>query len=366
MKTITTIERPIDEIDAWLTSENVYRADREETKELLVKHLRLSQKMHIETNPAYARFANKLGFDPDNLKYETLDQIPMLPSGLFKRVPDMIRSGSDDVVITTSSGTQGSVSQIPRDDMTMRRFFSSVVIGIRDLVNIENSETFVHNLGPLPEESNHLWIAYVMAGVAMLHDTEFYIRDKELNVERFISALREPVANAPVVVVGPPPVVLDMAKHLLATGPLTSSDNRYVVTIGGWKKRIGDMINRKEFQEQVTSAFGLTHPGAIRDAFNMVELNTAIIECEHHRKHCPPWLYISVRDPKTLVSLGSGKSGILAYADPTPISFPGTVLSDDFGYVERDVKCACGVVGDILTIERRINKIENRGCALKI
>ncbi|MDI7174956.1 LuxE/PaaK family acyltransferase [Leptospira santarosai] len=366
MKPTITIERPIYEIDAWLTSENVYRADREETKELLVKHLRLSQKMHIETNPAYAQYANQLGFDPDSLTFETLDQIPMLPSGLFKRVPDMMRSGSDDVVITTSSGTQGSVSKIPRDDITMRRFFSSVVTGIRDLINIENAETFVHNLGPMPEESNHLWISYVMAGVAMLHDTEFYIHDKKLNIERFIAALREPVTSAPVVIVGPPPVVMDMAKHLLATGPLSPSNHRYVVTIGGWKRRIGDMINRQEFQQQVLSAFGLTYPSAVRDAFNMVELNTAILECEHHRKHCPPWLYISVRDPKTLLALESGKSGILAYADPTPVSFPGTVLSDDFGHVERNVKCACGIVGDILTIERRINKIENRGCALKI
>jgi long-chain-fatty-acid---luciferin-component ligase len=90
------------------------------------------------------------------------------------------------------------------------------------------------------------------------------------------------------------------------------------------------------------------------------------MDCEHGRKHCPPWLHASARAPKTLAPLGWGESGILAYLDPTATSYPCFVLSDDFGSVTRGERCPCGRSGDVLTIERRINRIEARGCALKL
>jgi long-chain-fatty-acid---luciferin-component ligase len=91
-----------------------------------------------------------------------------------------------------------------------------------------------------------------------------------------------------------------------------------------------------------------------------------LFECSHKAKHVPPWLYASARDPRTLAEVKSGEPGLLAFADPTPTSYPGFVLSDDFGSVSRRIPCPCGITSDTLTIERRVNKVETRGCALKL
>ena len=70
--------------------------------------------------------------------------------------------------------------------------------------------------------------------------------------------------------------------------------------------------------------------------------------------------------PSTLKELPSGEMGILGFLDPTSTSYPGFILSDDFGKVYENVNCTCGVEGDFVEVIRRINKIESRGCALKM
>lgn len=360
------VERPVDDLDAWLSADRVFFEDPKAAQEQMVHHLHQSLAVHLDTNPAYARFAGARGFRLGNLTLDTIDDIPLVPSGLFKRAAATLRSGHDPVITSTSSGTRGTVSRVPRDNRTVMRFFASVTAGVRDLLGIQHSETFVHNVGPTARESNHLWISYVMAGVSLLHDTDFYIRDGVFEAERLNEALGTGVTGGPEIIVGPPPLLLDAAQLALAHKPLDSAPLRYLVSIGGWKRREGELVSRDDFEEVVRSAFGLRRSDAVRDAFNMVELNTVMMECSHGRKHCPPWVRISARDPKTLAPLDSGVPGVLGYADPTPTSFPGMVLSDDFGSVERQVRCPCGVTGDVLIIERRINRLESRGCAMKM
>ena len=102
----------------------------------------------------------------------------------------------------------------------------------------------------------------------------------------------------------------------------------------------------------------------MRDTFNMVELNTVILECRYHRKHVPPWVHATTRDPRTLSPLPSGVEGVLSYLDPTPVSYPGFVFSDDLGVVFEAVECGCGRLGDVLAISRRIDRVKERVDAL--
>jgi long-chain-fatty-acid---luciferin-component ligase len=80
----------------------------------------------------------------------------------------------------------------------------------------------------------------------------------------------------------------------------------------------------------------------------------------------PPWLRVTARDPGDLRVLGEGESGMLGYVDPLATSYPGFVLSDDLGTVSYGVDCACGRRSDMLRIERRLSRVESRGCALKL
>lgn len=367
-RSIDTDERAVERLDAWLSADEVFRTPPEVADQLRFELLLEAVEHHLGENPTYAGYAKVRGFDLDRLTRDSLHSVPLLPSGVFKRSAETVKTPTDEaVVVCTSSGTRGTISRVPRDNTTLMRFFASVICGVRELLEIEHSETFVFNVGPPVEESNHLWISYVMAGVSLIHETDFYVSGGQLEVERLVDDLRDrAVMTAPQVVVGPPPLILDAAVRLLEDEPLETSPCRHLVTIGGWKRREGEMVDREEFHELVRRAFGLVDRRQFRDAYNMVELNTAIVECAAHRKHCPPWVHVSALDPRTLEPVPDGRPGLLSFLDPTPRSFPGFIISDDFGTLERHQACECGIVGDVLTVERRVNRLESRGCALKM
>lgn len=355
----------IDRLDLLLSSSDVSTLPPDEAAAFRLEHLRAAVDWHLERNERYARFCDLRGFGADQLKdVSDLASVPLLPAALFKRGADVVasRPADDNVLHTTSSGTQGTVSVVPRDDRTLNRFFATCGIGAYEVLGQQRSELRLFNLGPL--EAGHLWIAYVMSGIALFTDGQCYVEDDAFLLDALVRDLTA-AAGSPVMVVGPPPLLMDAAEAVRATG-VTLHPDSLVATIGGWKKASGRSVPRAEFVTLMLDSFGLRDDGQVRDTFNMVELNTVMFECAHHRLHVPPWLYVDAKEPRTLQSAEPGELGVLGFLDATPTSYPGFVLSDDFGRVDRDVECGCGRTGDVLRLERRINRVEGRGCALKL
>ena len=169
--------------------------------------------------------------------------------------------------------------------------------------------------------------------------------------------------HAAVVVIGPPALVDEVVRA--GDGPLHGADRLTIVTAGGWKRHGGAAVDRARFVEQAVDGLGLGDRGAVRDAFNQVELNTVVMECGEGRKHVPPWLEVIVRDPRTLEPVADGQAGVLSYLDPTATSFPCFIVSDDLGTL-RSGTCGCGVAGRTLSLTRRLERPEQMGCALKM
>jgi long-chain-fatty-acid---luciferin-component ligase len=138
-----------------------------------------------------------------------------------------------------------------------------------------------------------------------------------------------------------------------------------VVTAGGWKRLDGERIEPAAFRAMVADALGLAGEDQVRDAFNQVELNSVVFECEQHAKHLPPWLFGFTRSVDTLAAQPSGTLGLLSFVDCSASSYPASIVSDDFGTVDEQ-PCACGRPGAILHIERRVARGFQRGCALAL
>ncbi len=97
------------------------------------------------------------------------------------------------------------------------------------------------------------------------------------------------------------------AGHVAARGGLQFKARMKVVTIGGWKRREGERVSRTELSDVVCRSLGLDNDHYVRDAFNMVELNTVIMECERHKLHVPPWLRVDALDPPDTARPGVGR-----------------------------------------------------------
>jgi long-chain-fatty-acid---luciferin-component ligase len=365
----TSENRPesVTALDQLLSEDDLFDRSQADVEHLRAEHLRTAVTHHCLHNLYFDALCKRNDISPDAISdAESLTRIPLLPTALFKHRPlSVLSGGSDSALRTTSSGTQGTISVVPRDNATLMRFFATISVGTRELLGVENSDVRVFNLGPPLDGSQHLWISYVMSGVGVLLDSDFYCTsDNELRLTDLVNDLRQSEGRDRIALVGPPPLLLELA-NAIADAPVALTADSLVIAIGGWKRRSGEMIEREDFDSIMSSSLSLPD-SQVRDAFNMVELNSVVFECGAKQKHCPPWLDVRARDPKTLEPLASGQSGVLAFLDPTAMSYPGFVLSDDFGSVRRFSVCECGRIGDLLDIERRVNRLESRGCALKL
>ena len=278
----------IEELDAFLSLDKLFYKEKEKTEELSEKFIKDAFAYHINNNNYYRKYCETLGLGIDDVTRD-YRQIPMLPSSLFKKNDNYTLSSRDSSILkTSSSGTKGTISVVNRDNKTLQRFFASVAAGVQDVLNLEQSDLKVFSLSPPEDEIEHLWVSYVLAGIAVYYPSKYYISNGVYHVEDVIIDLEKMNESTDVasIIVGSPPLILDTVMYLEEKGVLNLGANAKVITIGGWKSRQGEYIERLEFDERVVKAFGLENTENVRDVYNMVELNTVIFECRHHRKHC--------------------------------------------------------------------------------
>jgi long-chain-fatty-acid---luciferin-component ligase len=359
----------ITEIDRVIFDRSAFSISSEDQLALQIKFVRATAKHHLERCELFRDYAARIGFEPDDIDCELdLAAVPQIPTGVFKRTT--VRSGSNeaDARRCTSSGTRGNLSVIWRDRETIQRLLGSIQSGIAEFLDDPYEEdVVVINLGPSQEEAGDLWLAYVLSLVELGYETQHMMKDGFLDARVAADAIIAARDRATtVVVIGAPSVMYDVA--LVCSNASRHGDDgvRVVsVTAGGWKRRDGGSVDRETLTKTVIEAFGIEDPRDVRDTFNQVELNTVLFECERGKKHVPPWLHAFTRDARTFQRQPYGEVGVLSYLDPTALSYPAFIISDDLGLVESK-GCACGRPGKTLFILRRVERNEHWGCALKM
>ncbi len=335
--------------------------------------VRQSVQHHLDYNPDYQRFAEVCGFDLDQLgDVSGLARVPQLPTTVFK-LRDVRTGPITDCSIFTSSGTTTGVrSRVWRDDTSLQRLAGSLnpeagiwgdTWGDADL----DEDGVTLHLGPPRAQAQGVWISYVMSLIELFTTVRHHVQDGVLHLDRAVEELRTNLAAGKfVAVVGPPVFVTELLRQLARTGErLSAGERAAVVTGGGWKRTEAQRIDPVELRALAVDTLGLSSATQVRDVFNQVELNSAFVECEHHRKHVPPWVHVIVRDPQGLSPLPDGETGLLTYLDPSASSYPCFLVAEDFGRVEVD-RCPCGRYGTTVDVLRRLTASTHQGCALRL
>jgi len=355
-------------LDDWVHQrEDIYWAPLGEIEEMKVAAARAAVEHHLTHNQDYRRYSDRVGFDPSRLQTaRDLATIPLLTSSQFKLRRVLTGTEEQVVKICTSSGTQGSISRVHRDETTLCRFLSSVRGCLEQMLGLDDA--FCVHLGPSKEEAKDLWIAYAMSVTDMLFPTENFVVDEVFHPERVISRIHEVRDEFEhVMMIGAPIMYLHLAKHLAESGEtLDGCGNFVMITAGGWKRFSGSSISRPEMVTRLQRSFRGLEPANVRDFFNMVEFNTVLAECEFGVMHGPPWVHLLTLDPETLQPVMQGEEGVFGFIDPTATSYPAFIFSDDLARISLDGECRCGRRGQAIEFIRRINRVESRGCALKM
>jgi long-chain-fatty-acid---luciferin-component ligase len=102
--------------------------------------------------------------------------------------------------------------------------------------------------------------------------------------------------------------------------------------------------------------------------YGLVECNMLAIECEHGHKHVPPWVRIVTRrlNKPDEVLPEIHQSGIVSVLDPTSMSYPCFIQTEDVGIITSDGPCSCGRTSQTLKFVRRIDGAELGCCAINL
>ncbi|HZH13070.1 MAG TPA: hypothetical protein VE057_01775 [Archangium sp.] len=293
-----------------------------------------------------------------------------------------------EVFLTTSSGTSGRPSFVPRDRRTL------------DALRY-NGSAYPHPVWPMgPGGLQHfaclvlgprgrgLGLQAAGSGLARMAVRSHYLDDTELTLnafqrpggegsgrpgapeaaqdaahERALEFLQQCTAEAlPVLVFGPPFRLRQACERIAARGaPLPLTPHSIVVSGGGWKSFGGQKISQTQLLELIEVTLGIPRQRVI-DTYSTAELNCVFMSCAEHRHHIPPLVEPVVLDEALTGTPGAEGQGMLGVLDPFALSYPGFILTGDQVCLTRE-PCACGLTGWSLVgdIERAPGQTV-RGC----
>ncbi|TXI42024.1 MAG: hypothetical protein E6Q56_02200, partial [Mycobacterium sp.] len=209
-------------------------------------------------------------------------------------------------------------------------------------------------------------VAHQVAVIVEHRGHPYLVRDYAFDAEEGLAYLRRWEGEMTRHIIGPPFIVARFMRFLeLESIPLHLDPESMIIMLGGWKQYTGRSISREEFNAKAERYLGVER-SRIRDMYGMIESNMLAIECEHYRKHVPPWCYVSIRDiTDPAIELAPGKTGGIAILDALNTSYPGFLLSDDVGEVDES-DCPCGRTGQTVRFRRRRQGAELGCCAVSI
>jgi hypothetical protein len=273
------------------------------------------------------------------------------------------------VVVTMSSGTSGRPSFIPRDAATSAalrnngRCYSNLAWG----GYADGIPDFDALLVTKPNQLNGL--NSVAAGLAGLATRSLYlsiesepgqpVQTLTSAIELIESAHRE---HRRLLVFGAPSAMAQLCAATLQGGrSIRLPDDAMVVTGGGWKSGSAE-IHRDDFSELLFDAMGVTAAQTL-DVYGLSECNAYMLRCARGRYHVPPVLEVSIVDENLHAMSGADETGLIALLDPFAFSYPGFLLTGDWGRLVTST-CGCGLdgpgfVGEIV----RAHGEDSKGCA---
>jgi hypothetical protein len=128
---------------------------------------------------------------------------------------------------------------------------------------------------------------------------------------------------------------------------------------GGWKRLADQSVDNPTFKQRLAEQFGIRR---VSNYYGMVEqVGSIFMECEEGYFHIPAFADVLMRDIHSLEPVDSGAVEVLSLL---PRSYPGhAILTEDLGTVLGRDDCPCGRKGKYIRIHGRIPKAEMRGCS---
>jgi long-chain-fatty-acid---luciferin-component ligase len=353
----------------------LFRASGTEQANVKFKVITKSFNYHYENNEYYRELCKASNVMPSDLKdISDFIKIPLIPMKTFK-LPDpgaqfLLNAPADQMEMQlTSSGTGGNHSCARRDSATVTNLMIMATGQYREFLKVSNGAALflAPSPGEVPEMANLGMIKTFTIFSGEINACGYAVENKSFSCEKAVKLLKQWEGKLTRFIFGPPFLLNSLCDYLIENNIKIKLDSgSKIVTIGGWKRNSGAQISREELEKKCIDCFVIKEE-QMRDMYAMAECNFIILECENKVKHLPPTVHFSIRnlaDPTKEVE--DGEQGLIAVLDPSSLSYPAYVLTEDIGTIRKNVKCSCGRTSDVVEILGRAHTPYIKTCALTL
>jgi phenylacetate-coenzyme A ligase PaaK-like adenylate-forming protein len=339
-----------------------YSLSQREKQAILTERLRELTLLHRDRCDPYRRVLSALGQEPEEIG--SLDDVPMLPVGLFKT--HEFRSIPEDVVfkVVTSSGTTGAaVSRVYLDTAAARVQTRALAGVMTHWLGASRLPMIVVDARSTLKERNTVSARGAgIIGMSTFGRDHFFALGDDMRLDRDgLAAWLNRHSDSPILIFGFTFMVWQHLVEALRPGEV-DLQNAILIHSGGWKKLAERAVGAEEYKAELARVTGLRR---VHNFYGMAEqIGTVFVECERGFLHAPNAADIVVRDPATWEVMADGEVGVAQTLSALPESYPGhSVLTEDFTRVEGVDSCPCGRRGKTVSFLGRVPETELRGCS---
>ena len=341
-----------------------YSLTKEEKRQKFTEYMNELTKFHYENSAEYKKMLDALNYSPQE-NYE-LEDLPMLPVGLFKDY-ELCSVPKEKIVKTMkSSGTSGQKqSKVFLDSATARAQSRCLSYIIADFIGSKRLPMIILDT-EIVKKDPRLFSARGagIIGFSMFGRDVFFALDNDMKLKvdelkNFVETHKE----NKIVLFGYTYIVWQFfSQEMKRLGINLNISDGDLFHIGGWKKLKDAAVSAEIFQENLKNVCGNIK---IHDYYGMAEqLGSVFVECEHGHKHCSIFSEIITRREKDFSVCDFGEVGIIELMSVLPSSYPGhIILTEDEGKILGEDDCPCGRKGKYFEIIGRVKQAEIRGCS---
>ena len=300
-----------------------------------------------------------------NRRYDSSNQIPMLPISLFKTEELKSIPDSEIFKVITSSGTSGVASHLYLDAFNAQNQQLALYNIVKAFIGSSRLPMLIVDTPDILKNRD----AFNARGAAVLGFSifakrKYYALKPDLSVDlESIRTFIQTYRNQPVLIFGFTFMIWQYLCEALANYPgLIDLSNAILIHGGGWKKMQDRAVSPHEYKKRLYEQFQIHK---VHNYYGMAEQTGCIyMECEQGHLHASIFSAIIIRNPENFSVCPVGETGIVQVLTPLATSYPGhSILTEDMGTLLGIDDCPCGRLGKYFRIDGRMAKAEIRGCS---
>lgn len=321
-------------------------------------------KFHYERCKEYKKILNSRNIKISKIK--KLEEIPFLPTKIFKDYSLKSIPNKQVLRIMTSSGTSNNnLSKIILDKNTsvnqikvLSKIVKSIIGDARLPMIIIDTKKSIINRTKFSAR-----VAGILGFSNFSKDTCFALNENmKLDFNNILKFLKK-YKNQKILIFGFTYLIYEnFLQDLIKNKKKIDLSKAIMIHGGGWKKLANLNITNKEFKLKLKK---ITKINKVYNYYGMVEQTGSIfIECKKGNFHPSLFNDIIIRNHNNFKVNKTGEKGIIQIFSLIPKSYPGhSILTEDEGIILGKDNCGCGNKSKYFNVVGRMENSEIRGCS---